>query len=137
MRQFNSTSSGSRGEGTLHTLELAESPLTRHASDDAWRSLPASGARWHRACGAGSFQIHELDLAAGVFGCGEADVFLQRGGYRGHLFAVGGAGDGDGVSDSSFLTVAPKFAAHFVRADLRHFPESQGGAALAWLRGEG
>ena len=41
------------------------------------------------------------------------------------------------VSDSSFLTVAPKFAAHFVQADLRHFPQSEGGPALAWLRGEG
>jgi len=40
------------------------------------------------------------------------------------------------VSDSSFLTVAPKVASHFVQADLRHFPQSQGGAALAWLRGE-
>lgn len=40
------------------------------------------------------------------------------------------------VSDSSFLTVAPKFASHFVQADLRHFPQSEGGAALAWLRGE-
>ena len=40
------------------------------------------------------------------------------------------------VSDSGFLAVAPRFASHFVQADLRHFPQSQGGAALAWLRGE-
>jgi len=38
------------------------------------------------------------------------------------------------VSDSGFLSVAPKVATHFVKADLRHFPESQGEAALAWLR---
>src|SRR6187200_3508465 len=40
------------------------------------------------------------------------------------------------VSDSTFLSVAPKIAAHFVRADLRHFPQLQRDAALAWLRGE-
>ena len=40
------------------------------------------------------------------------------------------------VSDSGFLSVAPKVATHFVRADLRHFPESQGEAALNWLRGK-
>src|SRR5262245_14666312 len=40
------------------------------------------------------------------------------------------------VSDSGFLAVAPKVASHFVRADVRHFPESQREAALAWLRGE-
>jgi hypothetical protein len=40
------------------------------------------------------------------------------------------------VSDSSFLTVAPRIATHFVRADLRHFPQSQREAAAAWLRGE-
>src|SRR3954462_14547543 len=28
------------------------------------------------------------------------------------------------VSDSSFLSVAPKIATHFVQADLRHFPHS-------------
>ena len=41
------------------------------------------------------------------------------------------------VSDSSFLSVAPRSAGHFVQAELRHFPESQGEAALAWLRGRG
>src|SRR6186997_201229 len=40
------------------------------------------------------------------------------------------------VSDNTFLSVAPKVASHFVQADLRHFPQAQGGAALAWLRGE-
>lgn len=39
------------------------------------------------------------------------------------------------VSDSNFLSVAPKVATHFVHADLRHFSESQGEAAFAWLRG--
>ena|SRR5436190_2022410 len=41
------------------------------------------------------------------------------------------------VSDSGFLSVAPKVAAHFVQADLRHFPQSEGEAALVWLRGPG
>jgi hypothetical protein len=41
------------------------------------------------------------------------------------------------VSDSSFLSFAPKVAAHFVKADLRHFPHSDADAALAWLRGQG
>ena len=40
------------------------------------------------------------------------------------------------VSDSSFLTIAPQIAAHFVQADVRHFPQSQRETALAWLRGE-
>ena len=40
------------------------------------------------------------------------------------------------VSDSTFLSVAPRFASHFVRADIRHFPHAQREAALAWLRGE-
>jgi stage II sporulation SpoAA-like protein len=40
------------------------------------------------------------------------------------------------VSDSTFLAVAPKIAAHFVQADLRHFSHGQREAALAWLRGE-
>ena len=38
------------------------------------------------------------------------------------------------VSDSTFLTVAPRFASHFVRATVRHFFESHREAALAWLR---
>jgi len=40
------------------------------------------------------------------------------------------------VSDSTFLSVAPRFASHFVQADIRHFPHAQREAALAWLRGE-
>lgn len=39
------------------------------------------------------------------------------------------------VSDSSFLTIAPKLASHFVQADVRHFAHSQREEALAWLRG--
>jgi hypothetical protein len=41
------------------------------------------------------------------------------------------------VSDSNFLSVAPKFATHFVKADVRHFPQSQRDGALAWLREAG
>ena len=40
------------------------------------------------------------------------------------------------VSDSTFLSVAPRFASHFVQADIRHFSHAQREAALAWLRGE-
>ena len=39
------------------------------------------------------------------------------------------------VSDSGFLSVAPKIASHFVQADVRHFPHAQRDEALAWLRG--
>ena len=38
------------------------------------------------------------------------------------------------VSDSSFLTIAPKIASHFVQAEVRHFAHSQMDEALAWLR---
>jgi hypothetical protein len=38
------------------------------------------------------------------------------------------------VSDSSFLTIAPKIASHFVQADVRHFAHSQLNEALNWLR---
>jgi hypothetical protein len=38
------------------------------------------------------------------------------------------------VSDGTFLSVAPRFAAHFVRADVRHFSHAQRDEALAWLR---
>ena len=38
------------------------------------------------------------------------------------------------VSDGTFLTVAPRFAAHFVQADIRHFSSAQREAALAWLQ---
>jgi hypothetical protein len=40
------------------------------------------------------------------------------------------------VSDSSFLTFAPKIASHFVQADVRPFSHAQREAALGWLRGE-
>jgi SpoIIAA-like len=37
------------------------------------------------------------------------------------------------VSDSGFLSIAPKIASHFVQADVRHFPSAQKDEALAWL----
>jgi hypothetical protein len=40
------------------------------------------------------------------------------------------------VSDSSFLSFAPKIASHFVQADVRHFSRAKREAALGWLRGE-
>ena len=40
------------------------------------------------------------------------------------------------VSDGSFLSFAPKFASHFVQADIRHFPHSQREDALRWLTGD-
>lgn len=39
------------------------------------------------------------------------------------------------VTDSDFLTVLPRIANHFVRADVRHFPYDQRQAALDWLNG--
>jgi hypothetical protein len=41
------------------------------------------------------------------------------------------------VTDSTFLSVVPTIAGHFVRAEVRHFPHAQRDEALAWLRGEG
>jgi SpoIIAA-like len=38
------------------------------------------------------------------------------------------------VSDSSFLSIAPKIASHFVQADVRHFSHSQRDEALTWLK---
>ena len=38
------------------------------------------------------------------------------------------------VSDSAFLTIAPKLASHFVQADVRHFGHPQKEEAMAWLR---
>jgi hypothetical protein len=38
------------------------------------------------------------------------------------------------VTDGSFLSVAPRFAAHFVQADVRHFSHAQRDEAFAWLR---
>jgi hypothetical protein len=39
------------------------------------------------------------------------------------------------VSDSNILSIAPKFASHFVQANIRHFPHSQREDALCWLIG--
>jgi hypothetical protein len=38
------------------------------------------------------------------------------------------------VSDSSALTIMPKIASHFVKAEIRHFAQSQSEEALNWLR---
>jgi hypothetical protein len=38
------------------------------------------------------------------------------------------------VSDSAFLSIAPKIASHFVHAEVRHFPQSQKTDAFNWLR---
>jgi hypothetical protein len=40
------------------------------------------------------------------------------------------------VSDSAFLTVAPKIASHFVSAQLRTFDAAERAAALAWIEAE-
>jgi hypothetical protein len=40
------------------------------------------------------------------------------------------------VSDGSFLSAAPRFASHFVQAEIRHFTQAQREAAFNWLRGE-
>jgi hypothetical protein len=41
------------------------------------------------------------------------------------------------VSDSSFLSFAPKIASHFVQAEVKHFSRSQREDALHWLMGDG
>jgi MFS superfamily sulfate permease-like transporter len=38
------------------------------------------------------------------------------------------------VSDSAFLAFAPRFASHFVQADIRRFPHDQRQSALDWLQ---
>ena len=38
------------------------------------------------------------------------------------------------VSDSAFLTIAPRIATHFVNAEVRHFERADRETALAWLR---
>lgn len=38
------------------------------------------------------------------------------------------------VSDSAVAGIAPKFAEHFVSAEVRHFPADQNDAALEWLK---
>ena len=40
------------------------------------------------------------------------------------------------VSDNHILTEVPKFAAHLVHAEVKHFPESEYEAALQWLKGQ-
>jgi len=38
------------------------------------------------------------------------------------------------VSDSAFLSVAPRFADHIVSAKVRHFAANEHDAAMAWLQ---
>jgi hypothetical protein len=38
------------------------------------------------------------------------------------------------VSDSAFLSIAPRIASHFVNAEVRHFELASRDAAIAWLR---
>jgi hypothetical protein len=38
------------------------------------------------------------------------------------------------VSDSAVLSIAPQFAKHFVKAEIRHFHANEREAALVWLR---
>jgi hypothetical protein len=37
------------------------------------------------------------------------------------------------VTDSGFLTILPKVAGHFLKAEVKHFPYHDKAAALAWL----
>ena len=39
------------------------------------------------------------------------------------------------VTDSGFLSVLPKFADHFVAAEIKHFPFTEKERALAWIKG--
>ena len=39
------------------------------------------------------------------------------------------------VSDSGFLTIAPRIGTHFVSAEVRHFAADEREAAMDWLRG--
>lgn len=41
------------------------------------------------------------------------------------------------VSDSAFLSIAPRIATHFVNAEVRHFERSERETALDWLREAG
>lgn len=38
------------------------------------------------------------------------------------------------VSDSAFLSIAPRIAGHFVNAEVKHFESAEREGALAWLR---
>lgn len=37
------------------------------------------------------------------------------------------------VTDSKFLTVAPKIASHFVSAEVKHFDSNEKDKAMKWL----
>jgi hypothetical protein len=39
------------------------------------------------------------------------------------------------ISDSKLLSIAPHLVAHFVAAQVKHFPEDERQAALDWARG--
>ena len=40
------------------------------------------------------------------------------------------------VTDSGFLSIVPRVATHFVKAEIRHFDHADRDAAFAWLLGE-
>ena len=40
------------------------------------------------------------------------------------------------VTDSAFLSIAPRIASHFVKAEVRHFDFSDRESAIEWLRDE-
>jgi hypothetical protein len=40
------------------------------------------------------------------------------------------------VTDSAFLSIAPRVASHFVKAEVRHFDFSDRESAIEWLREE-
>lgn len=40
------------------------------------------------------------------------------------------------VTDSKFLTIAPKIASHFVNAEVKHFDSKDKGKAMEWLEGK-
>jgi hypothetical protein len=39
------------------------------------------------------------------------------------------------VTDSAFLSIAPRVASHFIQAEVRHFNFGDRGSAIEWLRG--
>jgi len=51
---------------------------------------------------------------------------------RGHHKNIGKVA---AVTDSGFLSILPKIASHFVKAEIRHFPFEDRGVAMAWLKG--
>src|SRR6185437_2744794 len=91
---------------SIVTKAVARQRYSRGAT--AYGSLLSQGRRNHDASREAS--DFRRSSAAGVFGGAEMDVFGERGGYRGHLFAFGGAGDGkaglvEGGLDASALRV--------------------------------